>query len=131
LIQAIGAGVGDEFNLEKVRYGKIIIMTDADVDGSHIRTLILTFLFRQMRPLVENGRVYVAQPPLYMLKKKGTKSGKYIQTDPDLRSALLELGMKEVKIELDGTIIEEDRVSPIISASTPRRPEASATAASR
>ena len=101
LIQAIGAGVGEEFNLEKVRYGKIIIMTDADVDGSHIRTLILTFLYRQMLPLVAAGRVYVAQPPLYMLKKKGTKSGRYIQDDPELRSALLEFGLKEVQVTVD------------------------------
>ncbi|MDP6850194.1 MAG: toprim domain-containing protein, partial [Planctomycetota bacterium] len=99
LIQAIGAGVGDDFDLDKVRYGKIIIMTDADVDGSHIRTLILTFLFRQMKPLVEAGRVFVAQPPLYLLKKKGAKNGKYIQNDEELRSSLLDLGMKDCRLE--------------------------------
>ncbi|MGN0286566.1 MAG: DNA topoisomerase (ATP-hydrolyzing) subunit B [Atopobiaceae bacterium] len=84
LITAIGTGVDQEFNIEKARYHKIVIMTDADVDGAHIRILLLTFFYRYMKPMIEAGYIYVAQPPLYQLKPKGKKHGKYLYTDEEL-----------------------------------------------
>ena len=84
LITAIGTGVGPEFDISKARYHKIVIMTDADVDGSHIRILLLTFFYRFMRPMIEAGYIFVAQPPFYQLKPKGRKSGRYIYTDEEL-----------------------------------------------
>ncbi|MCI6843500.1 MAG: DNA topoisomerase (ATP-hydrolyzing) subunit B [Coriobacteriaceae bacterium] len=84
LITAIGTGVDQEFDISKARYHKIVIMTDADVDGAHIRILLLTFFYRYMKPMIEAGYVYVAQPPLYQLKPKGRKHGKYIYTDEEL-----------------------------------------------
>jgi len=92
LISAVGCGIGkEEFDVAKCRYGKIIIMTDADVDGSHIRTLLLTFLFRHMRPLIEAGRVYVAQPPLYQVKK--AKQAEYVLDDRVLNAKLTQIGI--------------------------------------
>lgn len=84
LITAIGTGVGPEFNIQKARYHKVVIMTDADVDGAHIRILLLTFFYRYMRPMIDAGYIYVAQPPLYQIKPKGRKGGKYLYTDEEL-----------------------------------------------
>ena len=98
VILAIGAGIGADFDVTKIRYGKVIIMPDADVDGSHIRTLLLTFFFRYMRPLVENGNVYLAQPPLYKLSRKGMKDV-YCYTDEQLEQHLAELGRDGMNIQ--------------------------------
>jgi DNA gyrase subunit B len=98
IISAMGCGIGeDEFDVEKRRYNKIIIMTDADVDGSHIRTLLLTFFFRHMKPLITGGHVFAAQPPLYQVVRK--KRSEYVINESQMRSTLLDLG-------LDGTTLE-------------------------
>ena len=98
LIAALGTGIGmDEFNLERLRYGKVIIMTDADIDGAHIRTLLLTFFFRQMPQIIEAGHLYIAQPPLYRLAHKGKKQ--YVHDDRELQRVLVDLGTSDTQLE--------------------------------
>ena len=100
LMTAVGAGIQEEFDLAKLRYGKTIIMCDADVDGSHIRTLLLTFFFRHMRPLIEQGFIFIAQPPLYKITEK--KKVTYIHNDAEMNRILLNLGVEGTTLEAGG-----------------------------
>ncbi|MDA1014806.1 MAG: DNA gyrase subunit B [Planctomycetota bacterium] len=115
IFKAIGVHPGVEMDVSKRRYGKIIVMTDADVDGSHIRTLLLTFIFRHMRPLVEGGHIYVAQPPLYKVAQKGKT--RFVQTEPQMMSELISLGMTGNQLEAreDGTVFADETLERLVT----------------
>lgn len=119
LFRAIGVSPGAEMDISKRRYGKVIVMTDADVDGSHIRTLLLTFIFRHMRALAEGGHVYIAQPPLYRVIQKGRKTPRYVQTHETMMQELTELGLDNARLVVkadDAVFAGEnlDRVSEVL-----------------
>ncbi len=119
LIYAVGCGFDEEFNVEKARYHRIVIMTDADVDGSHIRTLLLTFFFRQMKPLIEAGYVYIARPPLFKVTRGKRDSGRYIDTEEQLDRYLIQLGSDGLHVrKADGAEVPLPMVDELIGLYT-------------
>ena len=112
MISAVGIGIGEDQDLSKRRYGRIVIMTDADVDGSHIRTLLLTFFYRQMYDLVAQGHVYVAQPPLFRVRKG--KKAHYVQTEDEMKTQLLDLGLGDSVFDAgDGQLVEGEQMEKL------------------
>ena len=112
LIYAVGCGIGEDFDVTKARYHRIVIMTDADVDGSHIRTLLLTFFFRQMRPLIEAGYVYIAKPPLFKVTKG--KKDRYIDTEDQLNRFLVGLGLEDAVVSRGGVELTREETNELI-----------------
>ena len=114
LITAIGCGFAEEWDISKARYHKIVIMTDADVDGAHIRTLLLTFFYRKMPELIEKGYVYLAQPPLYKVERK--KKAEYVLTDGDLTQKLLTLGLDDFEIKTrEGEVMDKEKAAAFMT----------------
>ncbi|MHC4912070.1 MAG: DNA topoisomerase (ATP-hydrolyzing) subunit B [Planctomycetota bacterium] len=121
IISALGTGIGaDEFDLGSCRYGKIILMTDADVDGAHIRTLLLTFFFRQMSELLHNDMLYIAQPPLYEVRAKGKKKAEYIINENQMRRRMITRGLEGTKLAIRGAdgeqAVSDEQLSALVKA---------------
>jgi DNA gyrase subunit B len=125
IISALGTGIGtDEFNLDRCRYGKIILMTDADIDGAHIRTLLLTFFFRQMRQLFEGEKIYIAQPPLYEIKVKGQRKSEYILSENQMHKRMIRKGLEGTEL-----IIKDDKKAQTYQGSSAKNKKADSNGA--